>query len=59
MAACGVAMLTWFGLFHAIGGALFQQWQTPAGDQSLHGAFWFVASIGIVTLYITRVEDDF
>ena len=57
VAACGVAMLTWFGLFHAIGGALFQQWQTQAGDQSLAGAAWYAGLIGIIALYISLTDD--
>jgi predicted small integral membrane protein len=55
----GVALLVWFGLFHVIGGALFQQWQTTAGDMSLNGATWLAGLIGIITLFITQVEDDF
>lgn len=56
-AAGGVAILTWFGLFHVIGGALFQQWQTVPGDGSLNGAFWLAGSIALIILYITQTDD--
>lgn len=52
MAAAGMALVVWFGLFTAIGGAYFQMWQTQTGAQSLAGAFQFVGSIALVALYI-------
>ena len=54
----GLAMLVWFGLFHVIGGAVFQQWQTELGHNSMTDAFWFIAMPMLVALYITQVPDD-
>ena len=34
-AACGIAILVWFGIFSAFGGAYFQMWQTAAGETPL------------------------
>ncbi len=50
-AACGVAILVWYGIFHAFGGAYFQMWQTEAGQGPFthsamfsiqHAALWLV-----------------
>lgn len=57
MAGAGIAMLVWFGLFHVMGGALFQQWQTEIGDGSLHGAAWLAGLIGLIALYIQIIDD--
>ncbi len=54
---CGVGMLVWFGLFHVIGGALFQMWQTEIGDGSLRGAFWFGGMLAFSALYISLTPD--
>lgn len=54
----GVGMLVWFGLFHVIGGAFFQMWQTEAGDSSLRGAFWLVGLLAFAALFITQTPDD-
>ncbi|NIP18614.1 MAG: DUF2165 family protein [Xanthomonadales bacterium] len=54
----GLTLLVWFGLFHVIGGAVFQQWQTEAGDGSLTGAFWYCAMPMLVGLYLTQMPDD-
>ena len=43
IAACGVAILVWYGVFQAIGGAYFQMWQTEAGQ----GPFTHSAMFGI------------
>ena len=53
---CGGAMLVWFGMFGAIGGAYFQMWQTPLGSASLEGAFQFAAQIGIVMLFVNMTD---
>lgn len=54
----GLGMIVWFGLFHVIGGALFQQWQTEVGDGSLRGAFWFGGIMALTALYIAQTPDD-
>lgn len=54
----GLGMLTWFGLFHVLGGALFQMWQTTAGDSSLSGAFWIGGILALSALFIALVPDD-
>ena len=56
LVGAGLGMLVWFGLFHVLGGALFQQWQTQAGDGSLRGAFWYGAMMALVSLYRERKE---
>jgi len=57
-AAAGVALFVWFGLFSAIGGAYLQMWQTEAGTGALQGSFWYLASIGIVALFINMHDDE-
>ncbi|MEE4173742.1 MAG: DUF2165 family protein [Xanthomonadales bacterium] len=57
LVGAGLGMIVWFGLFHVFGGALFQQWQTPAGDGSLQGAFWYGAMMALVALYIAQMPD--
>lgn len=57
MASAGVALLIWFGLFSAIGGAYFQMWQTEAGTGALQGSFWYFAGIALVALFINQ-EDS-
>lgn len=52
----GVAVLIWFGIFSAIGGAYFQMWQTEAGSVALEGAFWYSVQNGIAFLII-RASD--
>ena len=53
-AACGVAILVWYGIFHAFGGAYFQMWQTELGEGPFvhsalfsiqHAALWLVLAI--------------
>lgn len=58
MAAAGVALFIWFGLFSAIGGAYLQMWQTEAGEGALQGSFWYLASIGIVALFINQTDSE-
>lgn len=57
MLACLVGILTWFGLFMAIGGAYFQMWQTTVGADSQGDAFRFAAMLGIIFL-ILQVRDE-
>jgi len=54
----GLGMLTWFGLFHVLGGALFQMWQTTVGDGSLGGAFWIGGILALSALFIALIPDD-
>jgi predicted small integral membrane protein len=58
LVGAGIGMLVWFGLFHVLGGALFQQWQTEVGDGSLTGAFWYGAIMALVALYIAQTPDN-
>ena len=53
-AACGVAIIVWYGIFHAFGGAYFQMWQTAAGEGPFthsalfsiqHAALWVVLAL--------------
>lgn len=55
--AAGVATLVWFGLFHALGGAFFQMWQTTLGDASFNGSFTYFASILLITFFVNLRED--
>jgi len=50
MAACGVAILLWFGVFSAVGGAYFQMWQTTAGETPLMHASTFSIQYGVFFL---------
>lgn len=52
----GIALLVWFGLFTAVGGAYFQMWQTELGAASLAGSFQYLASIGIVLLFVNMSD---
>ncbi len=52
----GLAVIVWFGIFSAIGGAYFQMWQTEAGSASLEGSFWYSMQNGLVWLMI-RARD--
>lgn len=56
-AACGVAILVWFGVFSALGGAYFQMWQTTAGATPLMHASTF--SIQFAALWVVlALKDD-
>ena len=48
----GLAVVIWFGIFSAIGGAYFQMWQTELGTGALQGAFWYSIQNGLVMLII-------
>jgi predicted small integral membrane protein len=58
IAAVGVTLFIWFGLFSVIGGAYLQMWQTEAGGSVLMNSFWFLASMGIVMLYINMPDAE-
>lgn len=53
----GLAVVLWFGIFSAVGGAYFQMWQTEAGSGALEGAFWYSMQNGLVWLML-RAEDN-
>lgn len=55
--ATGLALLLWFGLFMAFGGAFFQMWQTEIGSGSLADAFHF-ATISTLTMLFVYLTDD-
>ena len=57
IAACGVGILIWFGLFSAIGGAYFQMWQTEAGSGALANATWISIQLGIVWLLVNQKDE--
>jgi predicted small integral membrane protein len=58
MLGAGVALLVWFGLFSAVGGAYFQMWQTELGGAALNGAFQFAVLIGVVALFINMPDPE-
>lgn len=53
---CGIAVVTWFGLFLVLGSALFQMWQTQIGDGSFRGAFYMLMSSGLVMIFVNTPE---
>ena len=55
--AAGLAILTWFGLFMAFGGAFFQMWQTEIGAGSLEGAFMFASMSAVAMLFVYLTKD--
>jgi len=57
MAACGVAVLLWFGVFGAIGGAYFQMWQVAAAEGPLAHASAFSIQHGVFFL-IFALKDS-
>jgi len=52
-----VGVLTWFGLFMAVGGAYFQMWQTAVGAESHSGAFTLAAVLGIIFLIVQSRDN--
>lgn len=52
----GLAVLIWFGIFSAIGGAYFQMWQTEAGSGALQGSFWYSMQNGLAWLMIRAAD---
>lgn len=57
VAACGVAILVWFGIFSAIGGAYFQMWQTEAGVTPLMHASTFSIQFAALWVVLTLKDD--
>jgi len=55
--ACLVGVITWYGLFMAIGGAYFQMWQTEIGMASQADAFRFAAMLGILFLVVQSRDE--
>jgi predicted small integral membrane protein len=51
------ALLTWFGLFIAVGANFFQMWQTEMGSGSQDHAFGFAAMSAIVVLFVYLTPD--
>jgi predicted small integral membrane protein len=56
LAGTGLAVVVWFGIFGAFGGAFFQMWQVEAGLNALRDASFFALQHGMVWLII-RSED--
>lgn len=52
----GLAVVVWFGLFSAIGGAYFQMWQTELGSAALQGAFQYAVLNGIILIFINTAD---
>ncbi len=52
----GLAVVIWFGIFGAFGGALFQMWQVEPGLNALRDASFFALLHGVVWLII-RADD--
>lgn len=52
----GLAVVVWFGIFGAFGGAFFQMWQVEAGLNALRDASFFALQHGVVWLII-RADD--
>jgi len=57
LAACGVAILLWFGIFSAVGGAYFQMWQTAAGEAPLMHASTFSIQFAAIFLVIALKDE--
>ena len=53
---CGVAMLMLFGAFVTIGGVYFFMWQSEAGQLSQQFAMGYIASIGMVALFVNMAD---
>ncbi|WP_082633218.1 DUF2165 family protein [Lacimicrobium alkaliphilum] len=53
-----LAVLIWFGLFSAIGGAYFQMWQTQTGSTALEGAFWYSMQLSAVLLILLQKDSE-
>ncbi len=56
LAGTGLAVVIWFGIFGAFGGAFFQMWQVEAGLNALRDASFFALQHGVVWLII-RSDD--
>ena len=56
LSGTGLAVIVWFGIFGAFGGAFFQMWQVEAGVNALRDASFFALQQGMVWLII-RSDD--
>ncbi len=56
LAGAGLAVVLWFGIFGAFGGAFFQMWQVEPGLNALRDASFFALLHGVVWLII-RSDD--
>lgn len=56
LAGTGLAVVVWFGIFGAFGGAFFQMWQVEAGASALREASLYALQHGVVWLII-RADD--
>lgn len=56
LAGTGLAVIVWFGIFGAFGGAFFQMWQVDAGANALREASLYALQHGVVWL-IVRADD--
>ena len=54
---CGVAVVTWLGLFMVIGGAYFQMWQTQIGTGSWSSSFYMVGASGLVMIFLNMKDE--
>ena len=55
---CATAMIVWFGGFIVVGGAWFHMWQSESGPQAIDAAFIFVATAGLILLFVDRPDID-
>lgn len=53
-----LAILLWFGIFSAIGGAYFQMWQTQSGSTALEGAFWYSVQMAAILLILVHRDSE-
>ena len=56
LAGTMIGVLIWFGIFSAVGGALFQMWQTEVGQGALANASTFSIQLGVIWM-ILRSND--
>ena len=57
LAGTGLAVIIWFGIFGAFGGAFFQMWQTAIGDASMDGSFVFFMSCAVVFIIVNMADE--
>ncbi len=55
--ACGVGMIIWFGIFHALGGAYFQMWQIEAGRGPTIDSAHFSLQMGMIFLVLNSSDS--
>jgi len=55
--APATGIVVWMGLFGAVGGALFQMWETDAGSHSLEGAFQIFGACAFTFLIVNMADD--